>query len=304
MQWFRLHHSFFSDPKVATFSPSDRYALLVLYWLASESSTRGTFSVDAEDFANLALVGDVQNARRLLDRFASKRLIVENPDGSFSVPSWDKRQPTSDNVNERVKRHRNRQQVNVDTAPGGAGETLQGAPRNVSVTNRTEQNRVEQNRTDTPPVLGVVGNVSATFHDPEAPPSGIPETRARAQGVTLANPDRPAVFEDVLPIVGNGGGTKDDARDYYDLRERDGWTITNREGHPRPVRNWRADCQLWTRDRVRQRLAGKLKEPKGSAEPAIPPKIQTRHELRTVNGRTVAVEVPITNTEGGNHGND
>lgn len=51
MEWFRLYSEFFTDPKLKTFTKAQRYDVLALMSLASQSKERGVIFIDDEDLA-------------------------------------------------------------------------------------------------------------------------------------------------------------------------------------------------------------------------------------------------------------
>lgn len=287
-KWFRLYHDLWANPKLASFDAAEMWALVSMFRLASESNERGTFRLDLDDLA-AACRTEVDAMQAVLAKVARKRLATvtfhEGGDAvSVAFQSWDKYQPASDTSTERVRQWRKRKAGQQDEHAQATGVTLHGVAQ--PLRNGAEQNRLEQKRTEETTQESEEGRAALS----SSALVGSPNAHARAS----VPRETPPTLDDIRAVVQTHGGTLGDAQDYFDLRERDAWTITNREGHARPVRNWRADCNLWTRDRMRQRAAGKFVEGKGAAEPAVRTKPKTEIRMQVVDGKKVAVEVPIT----------
>jgi len=115
MNWLRLYHDVLDDPKVQRLDPGVFKIWINLLCLASRSEPRGTLP-DPGDIA-FALRIDEGAARAALDELL-ERGLVEVTDGGLAIHNWDARQFRSDNVSERVRRHR---------------RSAQGEPRSESV---------------------------------------------------------------------------------------------------------------------------------------------------------------------------
>lgn len=107
MKWFRFYHDALDDPKVQRL-PGDTFKFWVnLLCLASRSEERGLITKTVEDIAFDLRVRDDEAAAMLADLIA-RGLIEEHVEG-IEPHNWDKRQFKSDNVAERVERHRAKQ---------------------------------------------------------------------------------------------------------------------------------------------------------------------------------------------------
>lgn len=127
MKWLRLYHDTITDPKwrVVAIDSGQPEAVVLGVWMAmlvnaSDSPVRGTLHDWNDRFMGgaLGLKGDVVAAIRQ----AMQGVVL---DGDV-LTGWDKRQRTTDNVAERVKRHRQRHpKPNGPTGGGNGNGTLQ-----------------------------------------------------------------------------------------------------------------------------------------------------------------------------------
>lgn len=131
MQWLRLYHDTITDPKwrlVANDSGQTEANVLAV-WMhmminASASSERGTLEGwnDRIVAASLGIPGDAVTAIRE----AMQGLVLEGQ----RLTGWDKRQRASDNVADRVQRHRNKAK---EPGPGGgSGNGFDNGGHNMS----------------------------------------------------------------------------------------------------------------------------------------------------------------------------
>lgn len=122
MKWFRFYHDALDDPKVQRL-PGDTFKFWVnLLCLASRSEERGLIVKSIEDIAFDLRVRDDEAAAMLADLIA-RGLIDEHVEG-LEPHNWGKRQFKSDNVAERVTKHRARKK----DADVTLRETLQVTP--------------------------------------------------------------------------------------------------------------------------------------------------------------------------------
>lgn len=118
MKWLRLYHDTITDPKwrVVAAESGQSEAVVLAVWVhmlvnASAAKARGTLEGWDDRFvgAAMGLKGDVVAAVR-------EAMQGVTLDG-MRLTGWDKRQKASDNVAERVRRHRNNK--SGSPAPGG-----------------------------------------------------------------------------------------------------------------------------------------------------------------------------------------
>lgn len=129
MKWLRLYHDTVTDPKwrlVAIDSGQPLSAVLAV-WMsmlvcASEAKERGTLEGWDDRIAGAAI--DLRGDAVRCIREAMQGLVLDG----MRLTGWDKRQKASDNVAERVKRHRNNK--SRSPAPGGGSGNGQDIPGN------------------------------------------------------------------------------------------------------------------------------------------------------------------------------
>lgn len=137
MKWFRFYSGALDDPKVQRLPPELFKGWVNLLCLANEGSPRGTLP-SIEDIAFRLRISE-EEAVALITALRSRGLIDEAA-GTFHPHNWDGRQRRSDNVTERVQKHREKR-----TSPEG-----RNVPRNVTgnVTRNTPDTDTEAD-TDT-----------------------------------------------------------------------------------------------------------------------------------------------------------
>lgn len=103
MKWFRLYDDLLDDPKAQQLSPVLFKHWINLLCLASKSEPRGELPALTDIAFRLRVT--TQKARSILKELASAGLL--DADGeTFHMHNWNDRQPNSDNVAARVKKHR------------------------------------------------------------------------------------------------------------------------------------------------------------------------------------------------------
>ena len=101
MQWCRLYHEFATDPKVQMMPEAMQRRLIMLFCFQADGSLE---TMDEETLA-FALHIDAAELKKTRELFVKKGFVGKD---SWMPRNWDKRQMASDNVNERVKRYRER----------------------------------------------------------------------------------------------------------------------------------------------------------------------------------------------------
>ena len=130
MKWLRLYNDTITDPKwrvIAGESGQPLTAVLAV-WMsmlvnASDADERGTLQGWDDRFAGAAL--DLRGDAVRSIREAMQGVVLNGQ----RLTGWDKRQRSSDDINERVKRHRTKAK---DTPPGGGSTNGTGNPSNVT----------------------------------------------------------------------------------------------------------------------------------------------------------------------------
>lgn len=121
MKWFRFYSEALHDPRVQRLAPADFKNWLNLLCLANEQEPRGT--LPEQEHVAFALRVSYLKAAQILCKFHEQDYIdLDEESGVFSIHNWDKWQYGSDNVTERVRRHRQRGNVspinrNVSVTP-------------------------------------------------------------------------------------------------------------------------------------------------------------------------------------------
>lgn len=116
-KWFRMWHGFWSNPKMATFSPAEKYTLITMYYLASESNHAGMIDYDLEDVAAMCHV-PVTQMSALMERFCTKRVLEVDETGTrYMVPNWSKWQSVDEQAAERARTYRERNRHGRVTHP-------------------------------------------------------------------------------------------------------------------------------------------------------------------------------------------
>lgn len=132
MPWFRWYVETTRDHKIRREPLSTRWAWVAVLTLCRKSPqppklllSEGV-PVTVEDIADEANI-TVRAAQAAVDLFTAKRMI-ERAEGVWSVLNWARRQPNSDNVAERVERHRERLSNVTSSAETADGNVTETAP--------------------------------------------------------------------------------------------------------------------------------------------------------------------------------
>lgn len=168
MNWFRFYHEVLDDPKVQKLHPSLFKHWVNLLCLASESSPRGQLpGIDAIAFRlrlyphQAAKIVDTLVAAGLLDM---RQISVDDSSPTrtrlvFFPHGWESRQSRSDNVAERVARHRsqNKNEKRRNYADSGENVTLHetlpvtAMKHGGNVLDRERERDTERERPPSPP---------------------------------------------------------------------------------------------------------------------------------------------------------
>lgn len=115
--WFKLHHEIITDIKLRRFTPSEKWAWIVLLTLSSQSSERGIIKADDEDIADFCEFNTTQDWLYYRDKLIAKGMVELSPEG-LKILNWEKRQYKypSDNpesTKERKRKQRAKSKENV-----------------------------------------------------------------------------------------------------------------------------------------------------------------------------------------------
>lgn len=129
MRWFRFYDEALNDPKVQQLPDASFKYWVNLLCLANQGKPRGRFK--RSDVAYALRITE-ERAKKMLAFFTERGLFDE--DGEYLIPhGWDSRQFQSDNITERVQKHRRNVSRNVSSA-------LPGTPPEADTETDTEQN--------------------------------------------------------------------------------------------------------------------------------------------------------------------
>ena len=112
MKWFRLYSEVMNDPKVQSLRPELFKFWINLLCLANVQKERGSLPPTSEIAFQLRMRTD--RVARFLSELQARQLLVTSASGPLKPHHWDVRQPQSDRVAERVKRHRQRSSAKRD----------------------------------------------------------------------------------------------------------------------------------------------------------------------------------------------
>ena len=121
MKWFRLYAEFASDPKIQSMSETFQRRYIMFLCL----KCNGELEKLTEEEICCALRISSEELAETKEAFINKGFIDEN----YTILAWDKRQYVSDNVTDRVKKHREKMKQGSNVT-----KTFLKQNRNVSVT--------------------------------------------------------------------------------------------------------------------------------------------------------------------------
>ena len=122
MNWVRLYTEIRSDRKIRSLTPGQRWVWIVLLCLARESPEPGKLLYPPDIPITLRDIADESNVDyritcNAINNFIARKMIVKNG-AIYILANWDKRQYESDDVNLRVRSHREKKRYsNVTVTP-------------------------------------------------------------------------------------------------------------------------------------------------------------------------------------------
>jgi hypothetical protein len=137
-RWFRVYEDLVDDPKVQQLPATTFKGLVNLWCLASQGG--GTLPPIADIAFKLRL--SPEKAQRLVNDLCEAGLL-DAEDDTFQPHNWNGRQFKSDNVSERVKKHREKRRGNVP-------ETLHGTPPETETEADTDSEKGKKIGADAP----------------------------------------------------------------------------------------------------------------------------------------------------------
>jgi hypothetical protein len=169
MQWLRLYDDVLDDPKVQRLPPELFKHWINILCLANKGTPRGSLPSTLDDFA-FRLRLSPGDALCVLTELQERGLIVGLGEAGWKPHNWDERQFKSDDVNARVKAHRDRN-VTRNVTPQKQ-ETLHVTPPDTEQKQIQTQNRVSKPSVSHPPERGAYTQEFETFWKPYPPTNG------------------------------------------------------------------------------------------------------------------------------------
>src|SRR5260221_5894290 len=162
MRWFRLYSDLLNDPKAQRLSPALFKHWINLLCLANVSEPRGVLPAEHDIAFNLRI--RPFEVRKIMAQLVDAGLMERRDDGRFAPHNWEERQRRSDDINERVRRHR------AQNAPANG--------RDIDAVSAPNQRAINAPSTDTrrkvgaPPIAdaasfpesSAIGNGNVTLH--------------------------------------------------------------------------------------------------------------------------------------------
>lgn len=127
LPWFRLYHRMIDDEKLRLIAFEDRWHFVALCCLKAS----GLIDEPADDLRARKIAVKLGVQVRELEEIARRLSEVGLVDENLSPIAWDELQQRSDNVTERVKRHREKKRNSAVSDAGNGDETLQKRSSNV-----------------------------------------------------------------------------------------------------------------------------------------------------------------------------
>ncbi len=107
MKWFRFYSEVLEDEKVQTISVELRWSWVCILCLANEGEPRGVLPSLKRIAFRMRITE--KKAQAVIDALVAERLLDRLGDGTLKPHNWDARQRKSDDVTDRVTKHRNAQ---------------------------------------------------------------------------------------------------------------------------------------------------------------------------------------------------
>ncbi len=159
MKWFRLYAEFASDPKIQSMSETFQRRYIMFLCL----KCNGELEKLTDDEICCALRITTEELRETKEAFIRKGFIDEN----YTILAWEKRQYVSDNVNDRVKKHRDKMKHECNVT-----ETFLHKNGNVTVTSPdtdTDTDTDAETDLNTPPIVPPTGGDGAKRKKSKSP---------------------------------------------------------------------------------------------------------------------------------------
>jgi hypothetical protein len=116
MKWFRFYDEVLDDPKVQRLPADLRWYWTMLLCIANRNANRGTLP-DIADIAFHLRISE-SDTEQVVAQLAAAGLVDADGNGRFTMHNWNGRQRVSDDVSQRVQKHREHVTRNVtETVP-------------------------------------------------------------------------------------------------------------------------------------------------------------------------------------------
>lgn len=156
MQWLRLYHGTSKDPKLAACARKARClrAEVVAVWVfalehASEATDRGSVADLTAEIISVTFDMDEEVVQTILNQFRERGMISGD-----RIAAWDKRQRRTDDVADRVRKHRKKAKDSDETDVTETQNHVTETERNANVTLHDAGNQVVSTECNvTPSVL-------------------------------------------------------------------------------------------------------------------------------------------------------
>lgn len=149
MKWFRLYTEIVDDRKLRRLSPSQRWLWVAMMCVARKSPVPGVLllsenvPVNIDDLSDIAAISK-EEVLAGIEAFKHQGMLDET-DGVYQLINWDKRQFTSDNSTERVKRLRERKRNDNETLQQRYSNNLETPPETETDTDTETEREIDGN---------------------------------------------------------------------------------------------------------------------------------------------------------------
>lgn len=185
--WFRFYTEAIHDRKLRRIPPTQRWVWVVVLALARQSPLPGyllladdgnkTVPLDFKDISDAAAVKP-SDVRAALKAFEDLGMIEKDPNmGAMKVRKWNDRQFESDDVTERTRQHRSKEQRRNDA--GNVPTTLQGTSNSVARARAGARAETETETEQDPPNPTLPRGESSATGDKTKPRNTATNPRAK-----------------------------------------------------------------------------------------------------------------------------
>lgn len=242
MKWFRFYHDAIDDPKVQRL-PGDLFKFWMnMLCLSSRSEERGMVKLDLDAIAFATRTTD-DEAEAMIAELVKRNLLDETVEG-LAVHNWDSRQFKSDNVAERVQKHRGNTPPNGDVT---LQETLHVTMKpSVYTDTDTEEIQIQSGGEHAESGADDTAQAPPPTDEPDDPEKPTKRATRLDDSFTVSEGMRAWAVKTGLP---------DDEVDWETDKFRDYWT--EQSGQKGRKVTWEGTWRNWIRRAVEDRKNGK-----------------------------------------------